>query len=575
MSLTYLSQIALYLLVLCLVAKPLGTYMANVFEGRRTFAHTVVRPLEVATYRICGIDESREHSWKQYAVAMLAFNLAGFLLLYTTLRLQGVLPLNPQGFSGVKPSLAFNTAASFITNTNWQSYGGESTASYFSQMLGLTFQNFVSPAVALAVLVALARGLARHSGSTIGNFWVDLTRSTLYVLLPAAIIVAVFLVSQGVVQTFDSYRTVTGIEGIDQVIALGPAASQVAIKQLGSNGGGFFNANSAHPFENPTAWTNWVEMICLLLIPAGCVYMFGRMVGSTKHAWALFAVMAVLFVAGAVVSGYAEQAGTEALAERGVMVDAGDGQPGGNMEGKELRFGIQGSALWVSTTTNASNGAVNSMHDSYTPIGGLVPLVNMLTSEVIFGGVGSGMYGMFIYVVLAVFIAGLMVGRTPEYLGKKIEPREMKAVMLALLIFPAVILVWLAVASVNSFGTDNLNNLGPHGFSEMLYNFSSGAANNGSAFAGMNANSTFYNLGIGFNMLFGRFVIIVAVLFIAGTMVEKRRVAPGSGTFPTDGATFGGLLLGTMGIVGLLTFFPVLALGPIVEQLLLNDGIRF
>lgn len=575
MSLTYLSQIALYLLVLCLVAKPLGTYMANVFEGRRTFAHTVVRPLEVATYRICGIDESREHNWKQYAVAMLAFNLAGFLLLYTTLRLQGVLPLNPQGFSGMKPSLAFNTAASFITNTNWQSYGGESTASYFSQMLGLTFQNFVSPAVALAVLVALARGLARHSGSTIGNFWVDLTRSTLYVLLPAAIIVAVFLVSQGVVQTFDSYRTVTGIEGIDQVIALGPAASQVAIKQLGSNGGGFFNANSAHPFENPTAWTNWVEMICLLLIPAGCVYMFGRMVGSTKHAWALFAVMAVLFVAGAVVSGYAEQAGTEALAERGVMVDAGDGQPGGNMEGKELRFGIQGSALWVSTTTNASNGAVNSMHDSYTPIGGLVPLVNMLTSEVIFGGVGSGMYGMFIYVVLAVFIAGLMVGRTPEYLGKKIEPREMKAVMLALLIFPAVILVWLAVASVNSFGTDNLNNLGPHGFSEMLYNFASGAANNGSAFAGMNANSTFYNLGIGFNMLFGRFVIIVAVLFIAGTMVEKRRVAPGSGTFPTDGATFGGLLLGTMGIVGLLTFFPVLALGPIVEQLLLNDGIRF
>lgn len=575
MSLTYLSQIALYLLVLCLVAKPLGTYMANVFEGRRTFAHTVVRPLEVATYRICGIDESREHSWKQYAVAMLAFNLAGFLLLYTTLRLQGVLPLNPQGFSGVKPSLAFNTAASFITNTNWQSYGGESTVSYFSQMLGLTFQNFVSPAVALAVLVALARGLARHSGSTIGNFWVDLTRSTLYVLLPAAIIVAVFLVSQGVVQTFDSYRTVTGIEGIDQVIALGPAASQVAIKQLGSNGGGFFNANSAHPFENPTAWTNWVEMICLLLIPAGCVYMFGRMVGSTKHAWALFAVMAVLFVAGAVVSGYAEQAGTEALDERGVMVDAGAGQPGGNMEGKELRFGIQGSALWVSTTTNASNGAVNSMHDSYTPIGGLVPLVNMLTSEVIFGGVGSGMYGMFIYVVLAVFIAGLMVGRTPEYLGKKIEPREMKAVMLALLIFPAVILVWLAVASGNSFGTDNLNNLGPHGFSEMLYNFASGAANNGSAFAGMNANSTFYNLGIGFNMLFGRFVIIVAVLFIAGTMVEKRRVAPGSGTFPTDGATFGGLLLGTMGIVGLLTFFPVLALGPIVEQLLLNDGIRF
>jgi K+-transporting ATPase ATPase A chain len=575
MTATHWAQLALYVGIIALLAKPLGTYMAAVYEGRRTFAHPVIRPLERAVYRIGGVDEAREQDWKQYLVALLAFNLLGFLLLYTLLRTQTWLPLNPEGLPNLKPSLAFNTAVSFMSNTNWQAYGGETTLSYFSQMLGLTFQNFVSAAVGMAVLVALIRGLARHSASTIGNFWVDLTRSVLYVLLPLSVIVAVFLVSQGVVQTFDSYRTVTGLEGVDQVIALGPAASQVAIKQLGTNGGGFFNVNSAHPLENPTAWSNWVEMLSILLIPGAMVYLYGKMVGSTRHGWVIFGVMAALFVAGAIVSGWSEQAGTSALEDRGVMVEDGDGQPGGNMEGKELRFGISTSTIWATATSDASNGSVNSMHDSYTPIGGLVPLVNMLTSEVIFGGVGAGMYGMVVFIILAVFIAGLMVGRTPEYLGKKIEPGEMKAVMAAVLILPLLILGWLGVAAVNDFGTDNVNNLGPHGLSEMLYGFTSGAGNNGSAFAGLNANSTFYNLGIGINMLFGRFVFIVVVLVIAGTMVSKKRVEPGPGTFPTDGFTFGGLLAGTIGIVGLLTFFPVLALGPIVEQLLLRDGISF
>jgi K+-transporting ATPase ATPase A chain len=575
MTASHWAQLGLYLAILAVTAKPLGLYMAAVYEGRRTFAHPVIRPLERAVYRFAGVDEGREQDWKQYLVALLAFNIVGFIALYALLRMQGSLPLNPEDLPGVKPSMAFNTAASFVTNTNWQSYGGETTLSYLSQMLGLTFQNFVSAAAGMAVLVALIRGLARHSATTVGNFWVDLTRSTLYILLPASLVLAVFLVSQGVIQTFDSYRTVTGVEGVDQVIALGPAASQVAIKQLGTNGGGFFNTNSAHPLENPTAWSNWAQMLSILIIPAGLVYMYGKMVGSTRHGWVLFGVMAALFAAGAIVSGYAEQGGTSALDDRGVQVAAGDGQPGGNMEGKEVRTGIAQSTLWATATTNASNGSVNSMHDSYTPLGGLVPLVNMLTGEVIFGGVGAGMYGMFIYIILAVFIAGLMVGRTPEYLGKKVEPREMKAVMMAVLIFPVLILGWVAIGAVNSFGTDNLNNLGPHGFSEMLYAFTSGAANNGSAFAGLNANSTFYNLGIGLNILFGRFVIIVAVMVIAGTMVQKKRVAPGPGTFPTDGLTFGCLLGGTIGIVGLLTFFPVLALGPIVEQILLNDSLTF
>ncbi len=575
MTFTNIAQIVFFLAVLVLAAKPLGTYMANLYEGRRTFMHPVLGGAERGIYRLSGIDPEREQDWKRYAVAMLAFNLAGFLLLYILLRAQGSLPMNPENLPGLKPSLAFNTAVSFTTNTNWQSYGGETTMSYLSQMVGLTFQNFVSAAVGMSILAALCRGLSRHSASTIGNFWVDLTRSTLYVLLPLSLILAVFLVSQGVVQTFDSYRSVTTIEGVEQVIAVGPAASQVAIKQLGTNGGGFFNVNSSHPLENPTAWVNWAQLISILLIPAGMVYMYGKMVGSVRHGWVVFGVMALLFVSGAVVSGWAEQTGTSALEDRGVEMAAGDGQPGGNMEGKEVRHGIGTSTLWATATTDASNGSVNSMHESYTPIGGLVPLVNMLTSEVIFGGVGAGMYGMVMYIILAVFIAGLMVGRTPEYLGKKIEAREMKAVMAAVLIFPLLILGWLAVAAVNDFGTDNLNNAGPHGLSEMLYAFTSGAANNGSAFAGLNANSTFYNLGIGINMLFGRFVFIIAALLIAGTMGAKKRVSPGPGTFPTDGATFGVLLIGTIAIVGLLTFFPVLALGPVVEQLLLNDAITF
>lgn len=575
MTPTHWAQLALFIGVIAALAKPLGSYMAAVYEGRRTFAHPLIRPIERTVYRLGGVDESREQDWEQYLVALLAFNLLGFLLLYILLRTQAWLPLNPEGLPNVEPSLAFNTAASFMANTNWQAYGGETTLSHLSQMLGLTFQNFVSAAVGMAVLVALIRGLARHSASTLGNFWVDLTRSVLYVLLPLSLVVAVFLVSQGVVQTFDSYRTVTGLEGVDQVIALGPAASQVAIKQLGTNGGGFFNVNAAHPLENPTAWSNWVEMVAILLIPGAMVYMYGKMVGSTRHGWVVFSVMAGLFLVGAILSGWSEQSGTPALEERGVMVEAGNGQPGGNMEGKEVRNGIGTSTIWATATTSASNGSVNSMHDSYTPIGGLVPLLSMLTSEVIFGGVGAGMYGMVVFIILAVFIAGLMVGRTPEYLGKKIEPREMKAVMVAVLILPLLILGWLGVAAVNDFGADNVNNLGPHGLSEMLYGFTSGAANNGSAFAGLNADSTFYNLAIGINILFGRFVFIVVALVIAGFMVAKKRVEPGPGTFPTDGFTFAGLLAGTIGIVGLLTFFPVLALGPIIEQLLLRDGISF
>ncbi len=567
--------LALYIALIVALAKPLGVYMTAVYEGRRTWLHRVLRPVEQGIYRAAGVDETREQDWKRYAVTLLAFNLFGFLVLYVILRAQGSLPLNPEDLPGVKPSLAFNTAVSFMSNTNWQAYGGETTLSYFSQIVGLTFQNFVSAAVGMCVLVALIRGLARHSATTVGNFWVDLTRGTLYILLPLALLFAVFLVSQGVVQTFDSYETVTTLEGEEQVIAVGPAASQVAIKQLGTNGGGFFNVNSAHPLENPTEWTNLFQMLAILLLPAGLVYMYGRMVGSPRHGWVVLGVMTFLFAAGAVTATVAEQAGTTEADELGIAVDAGDGQPGGNMEGKEVRFGIGESATWAAATTAASNGSVNSMHDSYTPVGGLVTLVNMQTSEVVFGGVGSGMYGMAVYIILSVFIAGLMVGRTPEYLGKKVEAREMKAVMAALLSFAFVLLVWTAVGVVNNFGTDTLNNAGPHGFSEILYAFTSGSANNGSAFAGLGANGTFYNLGIGVCMLVGRFLFIVPVMVIAGSMAAKKRVAPGPGTFPVDGLVFGGLLTGVILIVGLLTFFPALALGPIVEQLAMGDGTAY
>jgi K+-transporting ATPase ATPase A chain len=573
MTLNDTAYLIVYVAILVALAKPLGLFMTAIYEGRRTFLHPVIRPVESAIYRVSGIDETREQGWRGYLFTCLGFNAAGFLLLYLILRLQGHLPMNPQDLPGLKPSLAFNTSVSFVTNTNWQSYGGESTMSYFSQMVGLTFQNFVSAAVGMAVLVALIRGLSRHSASTLGNFWVDLVRSTLYILLPLSFVFAVFLVSQGVIQNLSSYKSVTTLEGAEQVFAMGPAASQIAIKQLGTNGGGFFNANSAVPFENPTAWSNLFEMLAILVIPAGLVYMYGKMVGSTKHGWVILGVMTSWLLIMAVVANVAEQSGNPVLADNGVTQQSGDGQPGGNMEGKEVRFGIGQSTLWADTTTLASNGSVNSMHDSYTPLGGLVPLVNMLTGEVIFGGVGSGMYGMVIYMILAVFIAGLMVGRTPEYLGKKIEAREMKAVMLSLLAFSLVLLTWTAVGVVNAFGTDTLNNGGPHGFSEVLYAFTSGAANNGSAFAGLGANGTFYNLGIGVCMLVGRFLFIVPVMVIAGAMVAKKRVAPGPGTFPTDGLVFGGLLFGVIVIVGLLTFFPALSLGPIVEHFMMRDGL--
>ena len=575
MTLPDTAYLVFYVIVLLAVAKPLGLYMTAVYEGRRTWMSPVVRPVERVIYRAAGVDEKSEHDWKRYTVTLLLFNLAGLLLLYFIFRLQGYLPMNPRGFDGVKPSLAFNTSVSFITNTNWQSYGGESTLSYFSQMIGLTFQNFVSAAVGMAVLVALIRGLSRHSASTVGNFWVDLVRSTLYILVPLSLIVAIFLVSQGVVQNFHSYKDVTTLEGVKQTIALGPAASQVAIKQLGTNGGGFFNVNSAHPLENPTAWSNLVEMLAILLIPAGLVYMYGKMVGSVRHGWVILGVMTAFLVVGAVVANVAEQSGNPSVGDQGIARDSGGGQPGGNMEGKETRFGIGSSTLWATTTTLASNGSVNSMLDSYTPIGGLVPMANMGTGEVIFGGVGSGMYGMALYIILSVFIAGLMVGRTPEYLGKKIEPREMKAVMLAVLSFALVMLGWAAAGAVNTFGTGTLNNAGPHGLSEILYTFLSGAANNGSAFAGPGANTTFYNLGIGICMLVGRFLFIIPVMVVAGSMVQKKRVAPGPGTFPTDGLLFGGLLAAVILVVGLLTFFPAFSLGPIVEHLAMRDGVTY
>ncbi len=442
-----IAYLTLFLVLVVVLAKPLGLYMTAVYEGRRTWLHPVLRPVERGIYRVAGVDETIEQGWKRYATTLLAFNLFGFLVLYLLLRAQGILPMNPEDLSGLKPSLAFNTSVSFVTNTNWQSYGGETTLSYFSQVAGLTFQNFVSAAVGMAVLVALIRGLARHSASTVGNFWVDLTRGTLYILLPFSLLLAVFLVSQGVVQTFDSYREVTTLEGLRQTIAVGPAASQVAIKQLGTNGGGFFNVNSAHPLENPNEWSNLVQMLSILLLPAGLVYMFGKMVGSPRHGWLVLGVMTGLLLAGSVVVGVAEQSGTTAAADLAIATGAGEGQPGGNMEGKEIRFGIGESTTWAAATTAASNGSVNSMLDSYTPLGGMVALVNMQTSEVIFGGVGSGMYGMVIYILLAVFIAGLMVGRTPEYLGKKIEAREMKAVMAAVLSFAFVLLAWTAVGA--------------------------------------------------------------------------------------------------------------------------------
>lgn len=575
MTLPGISEIVLYLILLLVLTKPLGTYLARVFEGQQTWLTPIVTPVERAIYRICGVDPAVEQPWTAYAAGLLSFNLVGLLVLYLMLRAQSVLPFNPEAFGGVAPDLAFNTAVSFTTNTNWQSYSGETTMSYFTQMAGLAVHNFVSAATGICVAIALVRGLARRSASAIGNFWVDLTRAVLYVLLPISLILALVLVWQGVPQNLGPYVTATTVEGVKQTIPQGPVASQEAIKELGTNGGGFFNANSAHPYENPTPLSNFLEMLAILAIPAALTYTFGRMVGDTRQGWAIWAAMAILFVVGLAIALPSEQAGNSLLSQLGVNQAPSALQAGGNFEGKETRFGIASSILFTVVTTVASCGAVNNMHDSLMPLAGTVPLFNMQTGEVIFGGVGSGLYGMLIFAILAVFIAGLMVGRTPEYLGKKIEAHEMKMAMLAVLVLAADVLLFSAVASVTRAGTSAILNPGPHGFSEILYAFSSTTGNNGSAFAGLAANTLFYNVTLAFAMLIGRFLMIVPILAIAGAMVRKPRVPPSLGTFPTTGATFVGLLVGVVVIVGALTYFPALALGPIVEHFLLAAGKTF
>jgi K+-transporting ATPase ATPase A chain len=581
-------QILLFLALILLCAKPLGSYMARVFEGQRTFLHPVLRWLEVLTYKLIGVKEDVEQRWTHYTASLLSFSIFGFLFTYLLQRAQGLLPFNPQGFNGsnVTPDLAFNTATSFVTNTNWQAYAGEATLSYFVQMAALTVQNFASAAAGMAIAIALVRGFARQEKKTIGNFWVDVTRATVYVLLPMALIGALFLVSQGVVQNFSPYTAATTVEGAKQTIAQGPVASQEIIKQLGTNGGGFFNANSAHPFENPTPLTNLVSMFLIFLIPGALTYTFGKMVGDTRQGWAIFAAFSVMFLIGVFVCYGFEQSGNPVLAKLGIQTAASSGQSGGNMEGKEVRFGVASSALYATVTTDASCGAVNSMHDSYTPIGGLVPLFNMMTGEVIFGGVGAGLYGILLYCILAVFIAGLMVGRTPEYLGKKIEKKEVKMAMLAVIATAFSVLVFTGLSSVIDFPAKgywnpagaaiaNLNNSGPHGFGEILYAYASGTANNGSAFGGLSPNTPWYNLTIGLAMWIGRFLFLIPLLAAAGSLAAKRKVPSTMGTFPTHGPMFVGLLVGTVLIVGALTFFPALSLGPIVEHYLLQSGRLF
>ncbi len=575
MSHAAILQVVVFVILLFAVTKPIGAYMTRVFQGESVWLSPILAPVERGIYRLCGVNETAEQRWTGYTVAALLFSLSGMLLLYGLQRLQGLLPLNPQGFGPVAPDLAFNAAASFTTNTNWQAYSGERTMSYLTQMAGLTVQNFVSAATGIAVAVALIRGLSRRSAEAIGNFWVDLVRATLYVLLPISVVVALVLVWQGVPQNLKPYAHVQTLEGGTQTIAQGPVASQEVIKLLGTNGGGFFNANSAHPYENPTPLTNFIEMLLIFAIPAGLTYTFGRMVGDTRQGWAIWAAMAILFLAGLVVALPVEQKGNPLISRLGVDQSGSVLQSGGNLEGKEVRFGIGASVLFAVVTTAASCGAVNAMHDSLLPIVGAVPLFNMQLGEVIFGGVGSGLYGMLIFAILAVFIAGLMVGRTPEYLGKKIQSFEMKMAVLYVLAAAVSILLFSAWASVARYGTMSILNPGPHGFSEILYAFSSGTANNGSAFAGLNANTPFYNVVIGVAMLVGRFLLIVPVLAIAGSLARKQRVPPSLGTFPTHGPLFVGLLVGTVLIVGALTFFPALALGPIVEHLLLAAGRTF
>ena len=591
-------QLALYVVVLLALAKPLGAYMARVYEGRPCGLDGVFGWLERLIYKLSGIRPTEEMGWKTYAATMLLFNLAGLLAVYGLQRVQGVLPLNPQQFGAVSPDSSFNTAVSFATNTNWQGYGGETTMSYLTQMLGLTVQNFVSAAAGMAVLVAMIRGFARRSSATVGNFWVDLTRTTLYILLPVSFVLALILVSQGVVQTFGAYakaavvqptsydEPITDKDGkpaldekgqpktkkstlTEQVIAVGPAASQIAIKQLGTNGGGFFNVNSAHPFENPTPLANFLELLAILQISAALCYTFGLMVGDTRQGWAVLAAMTVIFVGLLAVCFVAEQNG-HVFVKQGVDHTASALQAGGNMEGKEVRFGIANSALWATATTSASNGSVNSMHDSFTPIGGLVPMWLMELGEVVYGGVGSGLYGMLVFAIIAVFVAGLMVGRTPEYLGKKIEAYEMKMSSLIILIPPAVVLIGTAIGVLAPGGKAGVANPGAHGFSEILYSFSSAGNNNGSAFAGLSANTPFYNTALGFAMLFARYWLAIPTLAIAGSLARKKIVPSGPGTLPTHTPLFVGLLIGVVILVGALTFVPALALGPIVEHLALS-----
>jgi potassium-transporting ATPase potassium-binding subunit len=589
-------QILFYFGTLLALTKPMGTFMYRLFAGERTFLHPLLRPLETLCYAVAGVKEREEQRWTQYAGSLLSLSLFSFLFVFLLQRLQGLLPLNPMGFgtagapgnaTAMTPDLAFNTAVSFVTNTNWQSYVGETTLSYLVQMAALTVQNFVSAAAGVAVAIALVRGLARQQTNTIGNFWVDLTRGVVYLFLPLSLIGALFFCSQGVIQNFDKYTTATTIEGKSQVIGQGPVASQEAIKMVGTNGGGFFNANSAHPFENPTPLTNFVQMLMIFLIPAGLTYTLGKMVGDVRQGWALFAAMSIMFLIGVFVVYGAEQAGNPNLAKLGIESSASETQAGGNMEGKEVRFGIAATSLFATITTAASCGAVNGMHDSFTALGGLVPLFNMEVGEVIFGGTGAGLYGMLLFAILAVFIAGLMVGRTPEYLGKKIEGKEVKMAMIALISTSAVILLMTGASAVLEFPKDaywngsyaattgNLNNGGPHGFAEILYAYSSGVANNGSAFAGISANTPWYNLTIGLAILIGRFLIIIPMLAVAGSLAQKRRLPETSGTFPTHGPLFVGLLVGTVVIVGALTFFPALSLSAIVEQFLMLEGRLF
>jgi K+-transporting ATPase ATPase A chain len=571
-------QIIVYLIILVLLVKPLGLFMAKVYKGERTFLSPVISPFERLIYRLSGVNPEEEMDWKNYSVSMLFFSLVGFIFLYLLQRMQGYLPLNPTGMGAVTADSSLNTAVSFITNTNWQGYGGETTMSYLTQMVGLTVQNFVSAAAGMAILIAFIRGFTRHNTHDLGNFWVDMTRSTLYILLPLSILVAILLVSQGVVQTFSPGITAkliqpsvfdTGNTISTQTIAIGPAASQIAIKQLGTNGGGFFNANSAHPFENPTPISNFIEMLSILLIPAALCYTFGKLVGDTRQGWAILTAMLILLVVFIGIAYMAESAGNPRLADMGVDQISNNTQPGGNMEGKELRFGQANSTLWATVTTAASNGSVNSMHDSFTPLGGLVPLVMMMFGEVVFGGVGSGLYGMLVFVIVAVFVAGLMVGRTPEYLGKKIEAYEMKMASLLILIVPLLVLGLTAIAVSVKAGQSSVLNTGPHGFSEILYAITSQGNNNGSAFAGLNTNTVFYNLIGSLAMLISRFWLAIPTMALAGVLAYKKKVPTGVGTLSTTSGLFIGWLIGIIVLVGALNFVPALALGPIVEHLML------